>query len=67
MVASFHSSCQNLSVASNLVDGEGHGTLVAWHPVRGFYCSGEIRGTVAGKSGRTDVIIDPEALTGYKC
>lgn len=21
---------------------------------------------VAGKSGRTDVIIDPEALTGYK-
>lgn len=65
LVASFPSSCWNLSVAPNLVAGEGRGTLATWHAVHGFYCSGEV-GMVAGKSGRTDVIIDPEALTGYK-
>lgn len=61
-----HVSCQNLSVASNSVAGAGCGTLATWPAAHGFYCSWERRGTVAGKSGGADVVMDPGGLTACK-
>lgn len=54
-------------VASNSVAGADHGTLATWPAAHGFYCSWERGGTVAGKSGGTDGIMDPGTLTAYKC